>query len=59
MLDYDLRKIDRRLVRIRPKERSVLELALGYAQFNSTDEIDKLMTRIQNEIIDYNPFSDF
>lgn len=59
MLDSDLRKIDRRLVRIGPKERSVFELALGYAQCNSTDEIDELMKRIHTEIIDYNPFSDF
>ncbi|QQZ64602.1 hypothetical protein JI735_33675 (plasmid) [Paenibacillus sonchi] len=57
ILDRDLRNIDHRLVRVGPKERSLLELALGYAKCSSTEEIDELMKRIRTDIIEYDPFS--
>ncbi|KWX88591.1 hypothetical protein AMQ83_05795 [Paenibacillus riograndensis] len=58
MLDNDLRKIDYRIVRVGPKERSIWELALGYAKCNNTEEIDEIMKKIKTDIIDYDPFRD-
>jgi competence protein CoiA len=46
-------KLDRRF-----KEPSVIGYALGYAHCESHEEIDELVRKVKEEIIDYDPFKD-